>query len=301
MNILITHLHLTYVHGSEIWTHTIIRELKKQGHNIYVWTPKYGNEFKTFLGNNLFTLIDHENIKNLKFDFAILQHSTPLFGNIFWREYLIPKLPKKENILVICHSQFGKDEYPLIIDYLKGVKYLTISNEIKNNLKVIPWYGIIKQPIYNEWFDIIPNNSKLNKIIYANHRHPLPIELLNICKLNNIELIQLGNQNKSPFSIIDIIKDSNLIIGTGRWIYEGICSGIPSIISTNTTSLDYITLNNILDYEYYNMTVRNPKSKLVNWENILSNYNPTFNMKEYGKNNYHVELIVNQLLSLYEG
>lgn len=65
----------------------------------------------------------------------------------------------------------------------------------------------------------------------------------------------------------------------------------------NTHILDYVIPKNVSNYEYYNMTLRNPNAKFPDWDSLLSRYNSNLTLKDYAIENYHVETIVNQLLS----
>lgn len=300
MNILMTHLHLSYVHGSEIWTHTVIQELNKRGHNVYIWSPIYNPPFKTCFEKTLNCHIvnSKQMIEFVEFDKIILQHITPLSNHGYWKDYLNTRINPNKTI-VISHSRFGSDEAPLINDCLNGSKYICISNEIKDCLNNINWAGVLRQPIYDSWFNLdITLSGSIKRILYANHRHSLPTTLIEYCKLNNIHLEQIGKQDLCPINIQHKFRTFDLVIGTGRWIYESLCAGIPCIIGNGEHILDYVTSENIDDFEYYNMTLRNPNKIIPDWQKILNSYDiHDKTCKSLAKTRYHVSVIVDNLLS----
>lgn len=235
MNILMSHLHLTYVWGSEIWTNTVINELKLRGYTVYIWSPQYSDPYKSCFGlDNCVFVKSEEDLKSVEFDFAILQHLYPLSSNPFWP--VIDKvLQNIDNIRVICHSKFGTDESLFINVTLKDAKYFTISKEIYDDFKSKIETSILKQPIDPSWFNLNPTLSgSLSKILYTNHRHKLPLSLVEFCKVNNLQLDHLGQSFLCPDKIQQKFREFDLVIGTGRWIYESMAAGIPCIVGNST-------------------------------------------------------------------
>lgn len=300
MNILMTHLHLTYIHGSEIWTHTIIKELNNRGYNIYIWSPEYSRSFRNCFNSDLnCTIINSKQmIDNISFDMILLQHATPLSNHGFWKDYLYTRLDPLKTIN-ICHSRFGTDEYPLITPYLIGSKYVCISNEIRDNIN-INWDGILRQPIYDSWFDLkLQLNDFPKRILYANHRHEMPPSLREYCKVNDIILNQIGKHDLCPYKIQKEYQECDLVIGTGRWIYESLSAGIPCIIGDRDHVLDYVNSENIDEFEYYNMTLRNPNKNIPNWDILLTQYDSKNTCKDLAKSRYSVSTIVDKLLYIW--
>lgn len=312
MNILITHLHLTIPHGSENWTHTIANELINQGHKVYIWSPKINQHYWNLYYKNCI-LLNESNINKQKYDVAILQQTEAIKKYNFWK-LIVKNLPKRNKVYAITESVISHDVCkPCLELCLKGANYIGVSEEIRNTYECIN--KVWKQPIAEDWFNF-DHPTKLNTVLYASHRHDLPVGLEEILDNQGIELITLGkNGNYSvpgysysfyyEYECIDIYKKADLVIGTGRWIYQSMSAGIPCIVANSTHVLGYVVPETIKDYEYYNMTLRNPKKMLVHapiWQSLIYNYNNIINCsipqqnKYYALDNYHVTQVIKNFI-----
>ena len=296
-NILITHVHLCTPHGSETWTSIICQELMDIGYNVYVYTPEINEDyFNQYFKNVIrFNIDDHSKIV---FDYVILQHVVELRKNKKSWLKVEQVIEKSKNVKFICHGIIYNATSPVRKSYLKKNSYFCISPEIANKHRWFKW-NIIKQPINNEWFDL-PNREtdSLQKILYASHRHRISPQLEEECEKRNIELIHIGKKLLYSHDIQQLYTNVDLIIGTGRWIYEAMASKRNCIVADHRYTLGYVTLNNVKSFEYNNMTLRHKDKYLPDWSILLDNYVPTIadELQNYAKENYHVSKIVKLLI-----
>lgn len=297
MNIFISHIHLNIPHGSETWTSVVCAELIRRGHNVYIWSPKVNKQyFNEYFKDCI--LVTGDNIYDIKIDFAILQHIVDLQKYKQKWKSIIQILPKSENIVFMCHSILYNATAPVRKPYLDKSRYFCVSPEVAKKYHTFDW-TIINQPIEDAWFKSTIISKNLKTILYASHRHKVSSELVQLCDNKNINIEYVGSELLYPPDIRKIYNRANLVIGTGRWIYESMAASIPCIVADNKFTLGYVTLDNIKSLEFNNMTLRHNKRFKPDWNKLLNQYNPRLGIKlhNYAKKNYHVSVIVDQMLN----
>lgn len=298
MKILITNCHLVFPHGSEIWTAVICRELMRRGHQVFLYTPEIGPYHAACL-RDVPTIAGPGEWMDGRFDIAILQHLNPIRETKIWEKTITPCLPDSERIIVICHGAYTEAELPVVGDYLKNAVYVCISREIAREFPHIDW-RVVKQPIDPTWFALPAREFGLNplSVLWASHRQVIPKELIRICTDKSIPVYLAGHKTMYPDEVREIYQRCDLVLGTGRWIYEGMAAGIPCVVADRALSLGYVTPQNVSNYEESNMTLRHRNASAADWNRILVHYNPALGkmMREYAASNYRVSIIVDQFL-----
>ena len=310
MRILITNIHLREAHGSEIFTAVIARELLRRGHEVYLWSPKIGQFHERCLSDVQTISGPGDWRDDGKFDIAIIQHlnsirdyyqsASLLSPEWSWDTCFVDMLPPSEKIIVMCHGLAPEPEIPVKMYYLENARYTCISREIANHYPDFDW-NIIHQPVDPSWFQMQIRRTVFvpERLVWASHRHILPDSLANLCSVQRrIGVHAAGNRPQYPGEIQDTYGQVDLVIGTGRWIYEGLAAGIPCIVADHGKTLGYVTPENIESFEEFNMTTRHPSATMSDWGALIDNYEPgiTVPLRTYALNNYHVINVVDRML-----
>jgi len=270
MNVLITNIHLSESHGSEIWTLAIAREFKRRGDHVYIYSPKLGPFWGLYLAHEFSTLRKPEDCLGLRFDIAIIQHANQLRDLDFFQRYIAPTIVGQSEIILVTHGTYVEPEMPIGKDCINNAIYVCISEEIARHYSDFDW-NIIRQPIDPEWFEI-PESNQFNTVCWASHRWPVPHSLELACDLNGKELLVIGNKPILPEEVREVYHESDLIIGTGRWIYEAMAAGRPCVVADSNYTLGYLNEATVKSYQCYNMTTRQPATRIFDGNNIGTGY-----------------------------
>ena len=301
MKILMTNAHLSAAHGSEIWTNVVARELIRRGHDVVIFSPEIGPFHQKYM-QDIPTISGPGSWSDPRFDVAIIQHLNSIRHYEGFNEYIVPSLPEDtRRIIVMCHGIHAEPEKPIVADYIQDARYTCISPEIAEHYSNINW-NVIKQPIDESWFEIkdIEPAALPQGILWASHRFPIPDSLRRFCSnmKPDCTLYSAGTRPMWPEEIRDIYRQCDVVIGTGRWIYEGMAAGRVCIVANDTHQLGYVTQDNRISYEGHNMTPRHRNAVPCNWESLFAHYKweqGSINQK-YAIQNYTVQDIVDRLL-----
>lgn len=324
MKILITNCHLTIPHGSEIWTNAVAQELAMRRNEVFLFSPEIG-DFHDKMLRNITTISnpgswqyrvpeEHEIERDENgdityqpkdpelFDIAIIQHLNLIKDDVLFQEAIFNVLPPSKKIILVSHGTDPSAEQPVPrTGLLENAHYVCISEEIAKHYAGFPW-EIVKQPILNAWFEIPVKEPVQNptSVLWASHRHSMPEKFMNYCLDKQIGVFAVGHKVQYPPEIRDIYAKVDLVVGKGRWIYEGLAAGIPCIVADSRSDLGYVSLENVQDYEKFNMTTRHPKAIPSSWEILFENYHTdqVEGLKKYAKQNYRVSVIVDNLMTI---
>jgi len=251
MNILIICQTLTYYSGSSLYNYTLAMELKKQGHNVSVYSMWADNKIKeNFLKKGIYTAYA---IPEGSFDLVLI--SQPDYKDI------LDKISTKK-IINIVHSEYDC-ETP--ITDKKIDEYIVIRPSIKQHL--IDEHNIAENKIkviYNgidfERFSL--SKRKINKKNYIKIVLPCTIDMLRMKFLNyyvnkankNYRVFIYGKEYNNEFKtnefvyvhdeVFDIenyIADADIVAGIllGRVNLEARAMGIISYIHNPENPSDY--------------------------------------------------------------
>jgi len=297
MNILITHCELAYPHGSQIWTLAVSRELAKRGHSVHVLSPMTGPFYDSLMSE--FSLMRDGTVNVDRFDMMLFQHPAIILGSQCW-DLVKDRLPDPEHVIEISHGVIDA-EAPVVGDGLAKIKFACVSEEIARKYEPIAW-NVIRQPIESAWFElkIRPAIDFPRRILWASHRHPLPIVLEELCFANGIEVYRIGNIPIYPEQVREVYAQVDLVFGTGRWIYEAMAAGIPCVVADSINTLGYVTPANAESFQECNMTLRHRNAAPANWLDLMQHHRHQLGpmMKEWAVKNYRVEKIVDDLFRI---
>ena len=205
MNILLFNVHLYGYGGSELWTHTMYHQLKKD-HNVSVYTKYPG-----IISAQLNTVTKPP--KDI--DVIIGAH---------WVHMKKEGLHKLAPIILVSHSFFLEVER-----FERGAaKYVAISDEIarirkKYNPTVI--YNPIDFKVYRP---IKPPRKRLTKVLYLSHGGRKADNIIKeACEEYGVEYLQF---DKRRIDLSGYINEADMCIGIGRCAIEAMACGRSVII-----------------------------------------------------------------------
>jgi len=287
MKILLGNHTLLKPRGSEIWTWTIAEYLKIKGHDVTILTNEAG-DFATEYLSDLEIVTD---VTGRKFDLGIINHSRHLndSGAI-----------DVEKAILVSHGRLTDIERPPLKFHCPH-RHVSVSNEVRshwlNNNKIDS--EVIVNPVRKDWFEIDMSKGPLNTVVCANHRHHAPERMINAFVSRGIRFIRIET-GFSQSEIMRLFSIAQLVIGTGRYIYEAMASGRRVIIADSKHGLGYVTENNYNNRVWYNMTTRNPKRIVPNWDVLIEKclkHNPG-KMRHLAMSNHHVSKIVGKFFKI---
>lgn len=285
MKIVLSNIALDTPHGSEVWTWTVARELLRRHHSVLIISAKYGKiarEMERFGCE----LICPRREKDVRCDIAILNHANALSKHL-------SKL-KPDHTVYVTHGRH-KPETPF-----KGDRNVAVSKEVAGFWKGIN-FEVIPNPVAPEYFNM---QGFAGNAIWGNHRHKIP-QWLKTGLLNNpspypiYHNLNTANQK----AVMNYYAECRIVFGTGRWIYDGMAAGMNCVVTDGKRTLGHITPANYQSSQNFNMTVRNPVSKLFNpkaLDLILKNYDPERGaaLRQIAYDKHHVRIIVDKLLEV---
>jgi len=286
-SILLSNLGLVNLHGSEIWTWTVAEHLNGMGFDTTILTNKIGKFADDYLGE--FEVIT--NASGRYFDYGIINHSRLLAGI---------KGVKIGMAALVSHGCIADNERPTEV-FSNPHTYVSVSEEVRRH-----WFNaigiestVIVNPVRDDWFKIPLANGRLKTVAYTSHRHPMPAEMVNVFMSAGIQ-VRRTRRGHSQSEMMRIIASSQIVIGTGRYIYEAMAAGKGVIVADAKLSLGYVTKSNYENRMWYNMTCRNPEASVPDWNRLLldyPNHDPN-DMREIAKREHHVSVITDKYLEL---
>ncbi len=243
VKVLITNTSLCIPHGSETWVQAVALGFRDLGFEVFVYSPKIGK----FYSENL----EPHGIKAGIPDYPALC----IFNHLATVRDQIPQyILDGENNIAMCHGTVPPPEKPV---YIPNMRYVCVSDEIRRFYPHIP-FEIVGQPISKEWFECEKEiRCPPERIIWASHRHGLPQEIFSLCNKEGISIEHLGaNGIASPCEVFRKYQSADLVIGTGRWVYQAIAMGIPAIVADSKISMGYVDELSYETLNEVNMTTR---------------------------------------------
>jgi glycosyltransferase involved in cell wall biosynthesis len=267
MQILVGQNHLDTLGGSETFTYTLIKGLKKLGHDVEllvgqpnrlgIMSDKIEDDFK-IRANRLTT----------SYDACFLSHQSSVKSYI---SYL--KGQPLNNVFQIVHGTIPPEEQPVIHN---GLKYIAISKEVQNYLKTK--YGLDSVYISNfvdlDRFNFKQTRPQLKSCLSLSQSSSFNEILAEICKKKNI-IFYSNNKFTNPiFDIENQIYKADLVFSLGRGCYESMACGRNVIVADhrpyqNSYSDGFLTQANYYNFHENNCSGR--KMKIPTTEEFLIN------------------------------
>ena len=283
MRVLIANLEFNQPFGSENYAWTLGQEFKRRGANVELYSNRSG-----WIANEIELKFVPK--PTGKYDIAIVSH--PLF--LKKRELI-----KADHTFLVCHGTTFKEETP-VKSWNGPHTNIAVSQEVAEARasQITGKFVVIPNPVAPEWFELGLADRK--GVFFANHRHEFPIDLWNACQKLELNAHKIfpgpdGYFNRSCG--LNILKQHNIVVGTGRWIYEAMAAGRHCIVSDGIKTKGYVTPENFDKLQHYNMTCRGG-SKSVDWNKLLVEPHGGNLLREIAREKLHVEVIVQRFLSL---
>jgi len=304
MKILITNHHLLDYTGSEIFTFTLAKFLKNNGHKIIVYS-KYIDKLKILFDQEKIRITNNlEDIKNEKFDIAHVHHNI----NAIEIRYFFPNLP----IIFLSHGIVPFLEQPPMIDI--GInRFLAVSEEVKQNLieKNIPEKNIT---IFRNIFDnsVFKTKKEINNIpqkaLVLSSRIDEETEKIikEACQELKMKCKFIGGRfgifNQSQ--VVKEINNADIVFSLGRGAIETmLCERIP-IIFDHLGGDGMVTPNNFKELMEYNFSGRKYSKKYSKDELVkeIKLYNPSFGkkLKDLSLKEFNAEIKIKELINIYK-
>lgn len=277
MEILIGQNHLDTLGGSETFTYTLIKGLKKLGHDIEllvgqpnrlgIMSDKIESDFK-IKANRLTT----------SYDACFLSHQSSVKSYISFL-----KGKPLHNVFQIIHGTIPPEEQPVIHE---GLKYIAISKEVQKYLK--NKYGLDSVYISNfidlDRFNFKEIRPKLRTCLSLSQSQSFNEMLSNVCAKKNL-VFYYNNKFTNPiFDIENQIYKADLVFSLGRGCYEAMACGRNVIVADhrpyqNSYSDGFLTRNNY--YKFHENNCSGRKMKIPTTEEFIISELDKYN-RDYG-------------------
>lgn len=284
MRILLANNTLSLLAGSEMWTYTLAKALKEKGHDVTCFAGELGiisekleedgikcfKEINFNQGIKKFSVELEETI-NHEYDVIIANHNHIV-------EYLrnkFPKTPIISTIHGIIHEYEGQiaPEHPALNSGVN--QFVSVSEEIQEKLKND--YNlesiVIRNPIDINRFNCKEVNEKPKQFLFSSNYHNLESEEVKIMREvvqhYGARLTAVGINFAQTFDIEKAIEDSDVVIGMGRSVLEGVAAGRLGIVHGRWGTGGIFNEKNIELIRKFNYSGRNSNGILWNKEEFI--------------------------------
>lgn len=277
MQILVGQNHLDTLGGSETFTYTLIKGLKK-----------LGNEVELLVGqpNRLGIMSDKiEADLNVKanrlttsYDACFLSHQSSV------KKYIEFSNGKPlQNVFQIVHGTIPPEEQPVLHE---GLKYIAISKEVQNYLRIK--YGLDSVYISNfvdlDRFRFREIRTQLKTCLSLSQSQDFNNMLQSVCAKKGVKFYHNNKFTNPIFDIENQIYKADLVFSLGRGCYESMACGRNVIVADhrpyqNSYSDGFLTRSNYYQFHEHNCSGR--KMKIPTTEEFLLNEMEKYN-QSYG-------------------
>jgi len=324
MRILIANNTLDILAGSETWCLTMAKELKSMGHEVMAYSDKLGfmatrieeagihcvKQFSNETSVKPYSIVleeqdDHE------FDLIICNHHH-ISGYL---KQVFPNTP----MIVTIHGILHKDQntgqiFPEHPNLDVGVDaFVAVSEEVQKLLK--DSYDIdahlVRNPIDLELFAYNSKaiNKKEIKTIFFNSNYQGKDDkvtniIRDVAEHFNADIRAVGANFQPAYDVQDIIKDSDVVVGMGRSVIEGIAMGKIGLVHGRWGTGGVITPETVEKLSWFNFSGRNSAGELKSAEEVIKlieQANTKENadaMYEYMTQNHDVRVVAKKYLDI---
>ncbi|MEP0859895.1 MAG: glycosyltransferase [Ignavibacterium sp.] len=304
LNVLLTNHHLLDYTGSENYTFTLAKYLKKNNCNVYVYSKYLDKTLEDFRELNIPVVENLEEIKNIPFDIAHVHHNI----NAAEIRYHFPNLP----IVFLSHGVIPFLEQPPFLN-IDIDQYLAVSEEVKDNLikhnipreKIIVLGNLIANDLF---YPVRPINRLPKKLLVLSSKlNEEKKEIIDkACQKLKISVNYVGSMGKEvpQAELPDLINNSDIVISLGRGAIESMLCKRQVIVFDRDGGDGLITPDNFEFISYNNFSGRAYK-KHFNVEELMNEikkYDPESSELLYNKVYYQhsVEIKIKYLIKIYQ-
>lgn len=256
LKILITNHHLLDYTGSEILTFTLADYLKRNGHQITVYS-KFLGSIKEWFGEKNIRVIDNlESVSTESFDVAHIHHNISAIEVRQW----FPKLP------FVFYSQGVLPflEHPPLLN-VNIQKYIAISEEVRNNIESfnIPpeKIEIVRNIIDSKKFSSCSPTNEIpqNVLVISGRIDQMKEQIIrDACREKGLNLEFVGGRFGSVDQTLlkEKIEWADIIFSLGRGAIEGMIAGRAVIIYDYLGGDGMVTDESYSEIQKYNFSGR---------------------------------------------
>lgn len=244
--ILVANNHLKQVGGTETFTYTLIKALKKNGYEVEYFTFSKG-------------LVSYKIEKDLKVSFKSKGRYDLVLAS---HNKCVDYLAKYGLIIQTCHGVFPELEQPSY--YADG--FVSISEEVKTHLLNLGYESkLIWNGIDCERYNIINTiNKELKNVLSLSQSKVANEKIKQACDILNLNLETFDKHTNPVWDIEKKINKSDLVIGLGRSIYDSMSCGRAVLVYdqrdySNNYADGYLTVQTIKKYIKNNCSGRYSK------------------------------------------
>jgi glycosyltransferase involved in cell wall biosynthesis len=296
LRILIGNNTLALTAGSETWSMTLALALKQLGHQVECYSPELG-----FIADKLreadircydriyssgimpFSFVLEE--KHLfEYDVIIANHYEIV--NFLRKEF--PKTPIISTIHGIIHTLSDRStgqsiwapEHPAVD---AGVQqFVAVSEEVKDLLK--SEYNldsiIVRNFIDTKHFKPGKFNAKPKQILFNSNYHrstdPEVLVIKEVAKHYGAKLMAIGENFSTSQDLMDQIKHTDIVIGMGRSVLEGLSAGKMGIVIGRWGMAGVIHPGNLEEIRQFNFSGRNASEVTMTAQELIAQINSLY-------------------------
>ena len=303
MRILLGNNSLAMLAGSETWIFTLATELKKMGHYVVCFSPDLGVishelEKKDIRSYNNFDLEDARPFSYVLEEKVSHEYDVIIAAHHHIVEYLRLRYPKTPIICVVhgtMHFLENGEKAPEHPSLSAGVnQFVSVSEEVQEKLKQD--YNIDSVIIRNfidcERFNLkrqITENKPKQILFNSNYnlKNDSEVEIIRtVAKHYGATLAAIGMNFSSAFDVTRAIEDSDIVVGMGRSVLEGIAAGRLGVVHGRWGTAGIVREDNIQTIKCTNFSGRNSGNVLMTPEELIAEIDRYYNPEtiEWGKN-----------------
>ena len=297
LKILLANNTLSLLAGTETWTYTLAVQLKKLGHKVSCFSPELGIISQELEKEGIlsFHQISTSGVK--PFSFVLeekVEHDYDVIIANHWHivEYLrkeFPKTPIISTVHGIMHwmedeknQKVKAPEHPALESGVN--QFISVSEEIQEMLKTE--YSIDSIIIRN-FFDLDRFKAKrkisskpkqfLVNSNYNDKNSPDVQVIREVAKHYGAKLTAVGQNFSWTNDIMKAIEDSDVVVGMGRSVLEGVAAGRLGIVNGRWGNAGVIRESNIDDIRRFNFSGRNSGGREMSAEEIIAEIDQFYN------------------------
>lgn len=321
LKILLGNNTLSLLAGSETWTYTLALQLKKLEHKVEGFSPELGiiaDELKKegiVCHNNIstsgvkpFSFVLEEK-HDFDYDVIIANHNHIV-------DYLRSQYPTKPIIATIhgiLHTDDKGNIFPEYPALNSGVnQFVAVSEEVQEKLRND--YAIDSVIIRN-FIDLNRYKTKKKiskgkpKQIFFNSNYNLSNDpevqiLREVTNHYGAKLAATGQNFSQSFDLRKAIEDSDIVVGMGRSVLEGMAMGRVGIVHGRWGTAGIVRASNIDEIKYCNFSGRNSGGNLMTAEEMIKEIDEFYNentadwSKKYIALNHNAVLAADEYVSI---
>lgn len=302
LHILLTNHHLISYQGSENFTFTIADFLRRQGHQVSIYSVYIGKLKSDFEKIGVPVVADLKLLKNTDFDLAHVHHHI----NAYEVRHYFPALP----IILLCHGVVFLENPPPLD--LKISQYMATSERVRDtmiglgveNNKIKIFRNMVDS---EKFYPRFPINRTPQKALILSNKMDYNTEnvIRQACKALHIKTKFVGARFKKMCykNIPALLNEADIVFSLGRGVIEAMfCERIPIIFDyeggdgmvTSSTIADMMTCN-------FSGNLSNEKYSPFALIDILKRYNPTDTpqLRHMALNHFSAALQIEKLIDIY--